>query len=124
MKYYYCLIPYEDTKGGVSEGKAYAYANRDKWIEATDQAGTSEWQTGTVLGCEFVIKNQVAYQVRKSYLDFDNNWVVVICIESRQGCDTKVFNKSNTPLPNANPTTPPQDTSSGAGESATPGDEF
>ena len=98
LKYYYCLVPWEDTKGGTAEGMGYAYANQDRWIETTEDK-VSEWQSGAVLGCAFVVKDQIAYAVRKSYMDLDNNWVVVICIESKQGCDTKIFQKSNTPLP-------------------------
>ena len=84
MKYYFCLVPKEDSVG-TNIGRTYAYKNRDKWIECTDMA--TYLSAGYVKGVDHTIYNGKAYAITKTYLDLDEKIGLFVCVESVSGCD-------------------------------------
>ena len=87
MKYYFCLVPDSDG-GGINIGRRYAYNNRDKWVEGSDDISTY-LASGYTNGVDYVVLNGLAYQIKKSYIDLEENFVVIVCKESIEGCDKK-----------------------------------
>ena len=85
MKYFFCLIPKEDS-AGINIGRRYAYDNRDKWVEGDIELSTY-LASGYTNGVDFVVHNGIAYYVKKSYLDLAEKFVVLVCKESIEGCD-------------------------------------
>lgn len=90
MKYFFCLVPKEKASG-INIGRRYAYDNRDKWVEGDIELSTY-LASGYTNGVDFVVYNGIAYYVKKSYLDLQENFVVLVCKESIEGCDKAVVN--------------------------------
>lgn len=85
MKYYFCLVP-ESDRAGLNVGRKYAYANRDKWIDGNIELSTY-LASGYTNGVDFIVYQGKAYYIKKSYLDVEENFVVIVCRESIEGCD-------------------------------------
>ena len=86
MTYYFSLVPFEDSKNGVNLGCTYAYAHRDKWVQGP--ADVSDFlAAGYVKGIDHVRYNGKAYSILRSYVDLDEDFVVIVCTESVTGCD-------------------------------------
>lgn len=89
MKYFFCLIPDKDARDGVNIGRTYAYKNRAKWKEVS---GISEYLTaGYVKGVDFIVVDDVAYEMKKTYLDANEKFIVILATESISGCDIPDF---------------------------------
>lgn len=93
MQYNFFLVSKEDAKDGTKIGYKYAIANKNKWI-GVDGTDLSQYLTiGFVKGCDYVVYDDVAYGIMKSYIDLSEGSVVMVCVESVAGCDIKkVFN--------------------------------
>lgn len=86
MKYYFCPVSAAERVTGTNVGKTYAYNNRSKWVEASD--GIHNYLTaGYMKGVDHVILNNKVYALMKSYIDVENHFVVIVCVESVAGCD-------------------------------------
>ena len=86
MKMYFCPVSYEETKSGLAVGRANAFKDESKWVEAPDDFVTY-LTAGYVKGVDYVVINDKAYMLMKSYLDPANDRVVIVCTESISGCD-------------------------------------
>jgi len=86
MKYYFCLVSDKERNSGINIGKTYAYNHRSSWIEGPD--GIHNYLTaGYMKGVDFVVSNNKAYMIMKSYIDVTENFVVIVAVESISGCD-------------------------------------
>lgn len=85
MKYYFCLVPAEDAKNGANIGKTYAYKNRSKWIEKSVFDGNLT--VGFNQGVDFIVHDNKAYMLKKNFIDIDEGFFVLLCIESTIGAD-------------------------------------
>lgn len=89
MTYYFCLVSKEDSTGmnaGLNIGRKYAYANRSKWVQAGNEI-SSYLTSGYTNGVDLVVYQGKAYYIKKSYIDLEENFVVLVCKESFDGCD-------------------------------------
>ena len=85
MKYYACLIPKEDGKIGLNVGRYYTYQHRREWVDAS---GIDTFlAAGYVKGGDHFTYNNKAYIIMKSFIDLNEKFVVVVAIESTNGCD-------------------------------------
>ena len=92
--YYFCLVPKEDlnnngmnfTMNGINVGRTYAYNHRSSWIKLTE--AEAYLGAGYVKGVDNVTHNGKAYGIMKNYIDLDEGFIVFVCSESVQGCDT------------------------------------
>jgi hypothetical protein len=87
MKYAFCLVPAEETKKGITLGRDWADANRDKWIDFNPEPYLA---AGYVKGVDHVVYKGVAYAIQKTYIYLDENMIMFLCTESTQGCDVTV----------------------------------
>ena len=85
MKYYFCLVPHSD-RAGLNTGRKFAYENRDKWIEGDIELSTY-LASGYTVGVDFIVHEGKAYYIKKSYLDIEEKFVVIVCRESIDGAD-------------------------------------
>jgi hypothetical protein len=86
LPYYFCLISKKEAKNGANLGRTYVYDHRSEWISFP--AGIELYLTaGYMKGEDFVTKDGVAYWIKKTFIDLDEKFVVLMCTESDQGCD-------------------------------------
>lgn len=86
MTNYYCLVSAKDAECGSNLGWGYCKAHKSEWIKGssdTDDINT----TGFVKGANFIVSGGKVYAHHKYYQDLDEKKVVILCIESVQGCD-------------------------------------
>lgn len=96
MTYNFFLIDKKDAQDGTRVGYAYAVANKDKWISVDGSALASFLTIGYVKGCDYIVHDEKAYMILKSYTDIDDKSTLIVATESISGCDTKkVFNNIN-----------------------------
>lgn len=88
MIYVFCLLTAEECKDPTHFGLNYAKTKQSEWITGPS-SGTSEWVSASQKGRDFVYKDGKAYMIHKTYFDTETNKCVVICKESRDGCDTR-----------------------------------
>lgn len=88
MHYYICLLNKEESKDGLKIGLSYALKKESEWIQCDE---ISEYLTGVAKGVDFAVKDNTSYMIVKRYCDIQNKRVIVICIETSYGCDTRVF---------------------------------
>lgn len=87
MKYFFMLVTYEESYNPSSSGWTFALKNKDRWVAAPDNI--SQYLTaGYVTGIDYVTVGEKAYYLRKSFINLDEDAVVILCVESKQGCDT------------------------------------
>lgn len=87
MNYYFCLVNNTDKSTGVNVGRTYAYQHRSEWISIPGSDISQYLTTGYVKGVDYVVYNNKAYMIMKSYLDLNEKFVVLVCTESISGCD-------------------------------------
>lgn len=86
MKYFFCLISNKDTNA-VNIGKTFVYKNRAKWVEVPGEEFCKYLTAGYVKGIDHVVYQNKAYMIMKSYMDLEEHFVVMACVESISGCD-------------------------------------
>lgn len=85
MKYFFCFLTHEEGKDGTNLGRTFAYANKARWKEATN---INEFLTvGFNKGTDFVVHENKAYVLLKSFLDIKDKQVVFIAVEDISGCN-------------------------------------
>jgi len=91
MAFKFCLLTADEAKDGRKIGYAYANKIKDRWISSS-ASGLKEFLTvGYVKGEDFVYKDGKAYKICKSYIDLDNNLILILCTEVTSGCETMEF---------------------------------
>ena len=93
MVYKFCLVPYSEWKKGVAIGRAWADEHESEWIEYNPEPYLA---AGYVKGVDHVTKDGISYQIMKTYIDLDNNYILHVCAESVQACDVKKVVKEET----------------------------
>ena len=94
MTYNFFLLSKDDALDGTKIGYAYAKLNEDKWISVDGSSLAAFLTIGFVKGCDYIVHEDKAYGIMKSYTDIDNSATLIIAVESTVGCDNKkVFNK-------------------------------
>lgn len=86
MKYYFCLVDGDDAKSGLNIGRKYAYEKRSKWVEGAEDLPLY-LTAGYMKGTDFVSYKGKAYFIMKTYIDLDEDFVLLVCKESEMGCD-------------------------------------
>ena len=85
MKYFFCLLTHVEASNGVNIGKTFAYANRGRWIQCDDVAAFIT--VGFNRGNDYVVNDNKAYNILKSYTDLAHKQVVFVCAEDVSGCN-------------------------------------
>ena len=86
MKYYFCLVDGIKAKSGLNIGRKYAYENRNTWVEGAEDLPLY-LTAGYMKGTDFVTYQGKAYYIMKTYIDLDEDFVLLVCKESIMGCD-------------------------------------
>ena len=90
MKYKFFFVDADTAKDPTKLGYSYAKLKESDWVD-----GPSDFNgnitTGVSKGIDNVVYDGKAYQIYKLYFDVDNDQVIIICVESSLGCDTKTF---------------------------------
>lgn len=87
MTMMFCLLSLEECKDPTHFGLNYAKTKQSEWITGPDE--TLTWVTASQKGRDFIYKDGKSYMIHKTYFDSETNNCVVICKESRDGCDTR-----------------------------------
>lgn len=88
MKCFFCLLSKEEANDPTKIGYAYALTKKKDWIQNDD---TENYLTGALKGVDFMVHDGKVYMFLKRYVDLKNNEQLVVCTESKFGCDTKQF---------------------------------
>lgn len=92
MKYYVFLLSLKDSKDGGKQGFGYAIAHKSDWIECPDLPDVhTNYVSSYSAGRNYLVHNGKAYKLYKDYLDIDEHYYLLVCVESEYGCDTKEF---------------------------------
>ena len=86
MTYYFCLVDGDDSKSGLNIGRKYAYEKRSEWVKGADDLPLY-LTAGYMKGTDFVTCKGKAYYIMKTYIDLDEDFVLLVCKESEMGCD-------------------------------------
>lgn len=70
-------------------GYAYAKQHQSEWVSGSNDLN-GNLTSGSSKGIDNVIHDNKAYLISKLYFDIDSNSVLIICVESVFGCDTKL----------------------------------
>lgn len=87
MSYFFCLLSAEECKDPTHFGFNYAKKKESEWISAPVEI--KEFASVGAKGQYYVYKDEKAYMLFKYYYDSDNTRIVIICKESKDGCDTR-----------------------------------
>lgn len=87
MKYYFCLLSKDDVPAGTNPGRRIVYENRSEWVEKPADEISKYLTAGYVKGVDYVVSNNKAYWIYKSFIDIDEDFVVIAAVESITGCD-------------------------------------
>lgn len=87
MKYKFLLISKEDAINPVNLGAKFVYDHKSEWLDESADEWCKYLTAGYVKGVDFVMKNNKAYMLLKSYLDLDADTVIFLCQESKYGAD-------------------------------------
>lgn len=87
MTYNAFLVSADDSKDGLKIGYAYAKANKDRWIKMKDPEGFIT--VGYNKGSDFLIHDDKAYQIVKSYFDMDEGSCLIVATECISGAEVK-----------------------------------
>lgn len=87
MKYFFCLVNNGDLPVGSNPGRRFVYENRDKWIEKSGEDYSRYLTAGYVKGVDYVTYKGKAYWMLKSFVDLEEDFIVIVCTESLTGCD-------------------------------------
>ena len=77
MKYKFMFVNESAVEHPEMYGYAYAVENKNEWVENNN---VHEYLTaGYVRGVDYVVNNDIAYYVRKTYLDITGNLIIFVC---------------------------------------------
>lgn len=89
MEYKFFLLSAKDAKDPGKMGWAYALHKKDEWVSNPEEVPFLT--VGYNKGSDYIVVNDVAYMIYKSFTDITNDFILFFCIESEFGCDVKSF---------------------------------
>ena len=85
MNIKFCLVKRDDAINPVNMGAKYVIDHKSDWV---DGSYFKDFITvGYMKGCDFIVYENKAYSIKKSYLFPEDSTIVVLADESVQGCD-------------------------------------
>ena len=88
MKYYFCLLSTEEALVPTNIGLNYALTKRASWIEIASSGASDAFVNDGNKGHYFAYHDGKSYMLQKRYINLDDKYIVIICTESKAGCDT------------------------------------
>lgn len=86
MKYYFCLVPKNENQPR-NMGMTYTYEHRSNWIAVDGDEYCKYLTAGYMKGVDFTVYKGKCYMIMKTFLDLEENFVVMLCTESAYGSD-------------------------------------
>ena len=87
MKYYFCLDGKDVMSNGSNPGREYVYDHKEEWIPVPGDEYCKYLTAGYVKGVDYAVYKGIAYLLFKSFIDSEENAVILLCTESMFGCD-------------------------------------
>lgn len=81
-----CLLPYDVAQNGINTGYWYIKNHIGDLVDLPEEA-RAYLEAGYQQGTDFIVYEGIAYVMKKTYICMDENLIVYLAIESKDGCN-------------------------------------